>query len=106
MKLTTCNEYFTDWPIEEVFSTPPTSDTKPSRSLPLPSPTASKTSPRRAAPKSALPPNALAWKSPACTGSWPVLTGYTSLIPTQLSTSAPGAYFKELVQFCGDLGAK
>ena len=85
---------------------PPTSDTKPSKSPPLLSQTASKTSLRRAAPKSALPPNEPAWKLRACTGFLASPDGLYITHPDPAIYRRTRAYFKELVQFCGDLGGQ
>ena len=90
MKLTTCNEYFTDWPIEEVFDYAADLGYAAVEIAPFTLADSVEDIPasRRAQIRAAAE-RALASKSPAYTGSWPAPTGYTSPIPTQPSTSAP-----------------
>ena len=90
MKLTTCNEYFTDWPIEEVFDyaadlgyaaveIAPFTLADSVEDIP-----ASRRAQIRAAAESAGVEN----RRPTLALGQPP-TGYTSPIPTQPSTSAP-----------------
>ena len=89
MKFTTCNEYFTDWPIEEVFDYAADLGYEAVEIAPFTLADSVEDIPasRRAQIRAAAERAGV--ESRACTGFWPAPTGYTSPIPTRPSTGAP-----------------
>ena len=106
MKLTTCNEYFTDWPIEEVFDYAADLGYAAVEIAPFTLADSVKDIPasrraqiRAAAERAGVEIAGLHWLLASPDGLY--ITH-----PDPAIYRRTRAYFKELVQFCGDLGGQ
>lgn len=106
MKLTTCNEYFTDWPIEEVFDYAADLGYEAVEIAPFTLsdsvadiPASRRTQIRAAAERAGVEIAGLHWLLASPDGLY-----ITHPDPAIYQRTC--AYFKELVQFCGDLGGR